>query len=282
MGDKVKAEPKGPDNNKRLAMLEASTLAIAAVLIAANIMPEDSTEDPLEVAKVELERLGRLDLDCASLSAFLLEHAIEPLEGERAIHTALRKLQEQAGEIADGDRAIAALKVELEAATAGPAGGEPVEDVAALNARIAELEALNAGLEGRVASFDAAEGRKQRKGTRQIKARKFGKAPATSIAAIGEAMDSGDELELAFGSRGVERIEFEPIRVYPAAFDRQGSLGRYRLRDAVQIRGAGQAVDVDGVALLRGGELVAWCGFPKPVTVPAGTERKFDRMIVFG
>lgn len=257
-----KGEGKGPDNNKRLALLETSVLAIAATLVNAGLLEDDSNEDPLEVAKVELERLGRQDLDNASLSAFLLEKGVEPLEGERAVHTAMRHL--------------AALAELVEAA----GNSSPDEAAAALEEQVRSLTEDLEKAHATIASFDKSAASKHRKGPKSSKARKVSPVePAEG--ALGEAMEAGEELELVFSNGSHEIVEFDPIRVFAPAFQKQGA-SRFLLRDAILVKGAGEEKRVRGVGLFAGGKQVAWCGFPRAVPVPVGAERKFDRMIVFG
>lgn len=331
-----KAAPKA-DNNKRLAFLEDRVIFLVSGMEAAGFGIGEN-EDPFAAALTELERLGRIDLEHATLTAFLNDKGVSVVEGETAVYRALRKLQEleqadnavmlaarQMGE--DGVRvrdAVTALvtlvapSTELAPATdetelehglrllAGVQdqlvglretfnrqdGGEDVNDV--IEDRVAALEEENrtltedkAALETKLAKIDKASGAKPRAGSRQVKAREVGgeqrgsdKSREFTGEALAQAMDSDEELELVFSNGGREIIEFEPVLVRGAAFDRQGS-GRYLLRGALTLRGAGSELMVRGVGLMRNGEQVAWCAFPRPVPVPIGGERKFDRMIAF-
>lgn len=179
----------------------------------------------------------------------------------------------------------AALSGVSAAHVAATADAAPDADTEQLKARLAQLEGENAELAATVAAFDEVAAKRHRKGDRQVKARKLGPVKAKAdenAAAIAEAMAGGAELELAFGHEGDEVIQFEPVRVFAGAFQRQGgSEPRFVLRDPVSVRGGSADLTVDGVALLEAGKQVAWCAFRHPVAVPAGQERRFDRTIVF-
>jgi len=86
-------------------------------------------------------------------------------------------------------------------------------------------------------------------------------------------------LELVFSNGTNEIMEFAPYDVRGASFERHA--GGWRLRDAINLKGASELTRVRGVALLKDGKQIAWAPFPEVVIVPAHQEVAFDKMIVF-
>lgn len=308
------AKAKGPDNNKRLALLEAivsaaPVIAIAMVCHEANRVYCASLGDDSQpewgdapdwqrdsaIAGVEFH-LANPDAGDAASHDKWMEHKLaegwevgEVKDPEAKTHPCLVPFDQLPPEQQFKDRLFRTLVHTVAGALAGVSAAhaaeqsgnaDPADATAALEEQVRSLTEDLDKAHATIASFDKAAASRHRKGPKSSKARKVSPVEAGE-GDVAAAMEAGEELELVFSNGSHEIVEFDPIRVFAPAFHKQGAR-RYVLRDAILVKGAGEEKRVRGVGLFAGGKQVGWCAFPQPVSVPVGGERKFDRMIVFG
>lgn len=191
------------------------------------------------------------------------------------------------GELGELEAAIAKLTAELEASNSAALAALGRAETA--EAKVAELEKEVAELAGKLKSADAKAKAAISKLPKPEKVRKVGrmkpgtdKEEAAARAVLIEAMDSGEDLELVFSTGQQEIRDIEPVRCRGGSFRRTASTNpRFRLAQELMIRGEGRNANIDGVALLRDGKQVAYCGFPDPVSIAPGVTRRLDPSIIF-
>ena len=311
-----KPAAKGPDNNKRLALLETIIASAPATVIAMVCHEANRAYCASLGDDSQLEWMDAPEWQRESAVNGVQFHLANPEAGDSASHDNWMREKLEAGwvfgEVKDPEatppthpclvpfdelppaqqfkdrlfrtlvHSVAAALAGVSAAHAADAAGndDPDDRVAGLEEQVRTLTEQLGEAQAEIAKFDAGKARQHRPGKVQVKARKAGPVKADE-GELATAMESGEELELVFSNGDREITDFEPVLVRGAAFDKRGG-GRFALRDKLTVRGAGTEHRIRGVALLRDGKPVAFCQFPKPVAVPVGGERAFDRMIVFG
>jgi len=286
MADEAKptAKPKVPaDNNKRLHFLEehapkvllATTAMIAVIMPDLEIAPASADEDPL--------------VHAIRLMGELAEAAKEGRQHAEAQEAKLRDVLAAAGLLPDPDDGDETLfdVVLIEIARLGKideAAQDPDNELAALKAKIVNLEEDLAKAEAETAKAIRAGNTKIRR------AKRGSKAKVRSVAVVDGGtdrkklvdlmLDPATQFEIVLSNGESEILEFDPVTVGSGGFQRRGA-GGFDLIEPMVVRGAGTEHRVRGVGLFCKGKLLAYSEFPNAVTVPVGQEVKFERMIGF-
>lgn len=308
MGNNSQSKPTAPDNNKRLAALEASVSSLA-IAMAANGLELGEGEDPIVGATIELKRLGSIDARMTALIAavtgIVAIHApnleLAPRSDESLFDLQIRLLEEvaaiepgqaSAGELAAISRADAAEAALTEAkaalATANDEIGELTADVedmtAAKNAALNKVAELNDVIAAKGYATPAVEPIVEaapEPRERPEAARDFGpKFDSHGASEIATLIAAGADFEISFSNGEHEIVEIEPVKI-----DRTALVtveGRYMVDPPILIRGGQYSEQLDGAALTLGGSQVAYCQFPTAHHIAPGQERQFVRAIVFG
>lgn len=257
MTEKKQAGEKGPDNNKRLAELEAGVSALALAIAGAGIELKDG-QDPIEQAIAITDSFKEKMLQLAALSAFLLDNSDEPLD-RGPVAAAISTIEKLSGNGATAGEIAAIARAE------------------AAEKRVAELEAaLEAAGEVPGGAPTPAPEPKERPAAARDVGPSFGQLDA---AELGEALDSGEDLELVFSNGEYEIVDFEPVKV--TAKDLPIMAGKRQVAQPLFVRGGGNDDRIHGAGLLQGGVQIAYCEFPSPVPIEKGQERRFERAISF-
>jgi hypothetical protein len=239
---------KGPDNNKRLMVLEAGVSTLAVALLANGFKVEEGG-DPIEAAIVAIKgQASKIDE---------LEEAAK-VGSDNAT----------AGEIAAIARAEAAEKALAEA---NDELEEMRNDVADLEGKIANLGAADE-LEAPIAVAP----RERPEGAHDF-GPTFGMSTARELA---ELIEEGGDFEISFSNGKHEIVELEPVKIKAA--DLRGKSGRFELAHPIFVRGGQVREEIDGAALVKSGVQIDYCQFPAPVAIEPRQERRFERAIAFG
>jgi hypothetical protein len=296
---------KTPDNNKRLAMLEAGVSALAMAM-AANGIELKEGQDPIEQSIAIVKRWREQMLAIAELKATLaVAGIVELTETDDPCAAAVVTI----------DKLKAAL-VELDAQIAKgpetPEGGDQALIAAAERAsraesRVKELEDEVAELEidvadainekNRLANLLAEEGkgtsptvseaaaepaapapvRERPEGARDV-GPTFGSLTADEIA---QAIDAGGAFEIAFSNGEFELVEFGPIKIAGDQLHRFAT-NQFAVAPVIHVKGATAPESIHGAGLLLGDSQVGYCAFDPAVRIEPGQERAFNRALIFG
>lgn len=271
-----KATSKAPDNNKRLAALESGVSAIALTLAANGFTLEDGA-DPIEAAigaiKGQAAKIDELETNASSA-------AIAAVDRADKAEAKLAELEPKVAAVVDYLCANYADKVsadECALVTATRILGEQSAEIVELKTDIADLtEQRDAETDRDALAEEVAASRERPEG-----ARDFGPSGGSIGASeLGKLIAAGAAFELSFSNGEYEIVELAPVAL--AATDFVQIEGRRLVGPPVFVRGGERAEELDGVALVYGGEQVAYCQFPKPIALEAKQDRRFERAIAFG
>jgi polyhydroxyalkanoate synthesis regulator phasin len=322
MGGKSTGAAKGPDNNQRLAFLEAGVSALAIALTANGAAVGEG--DPIELA-IAIVKAGAKDRAEAAETISAMGAKIDALEkaGTEEAKAELEQLRARVAELEagptepqGGDQAliaaagrIAELERQLEAART--ATGEEANDgaISTLKARVAELETEVGELEtdvadavsekNRLANLLAAQGTSSTppavdqepaaepapvERERAEGARDVGPdCGSLSGEEIAQAVAAEAEFEVAFSNGEFEIVDFSsPPIVVSPGQLERVNSAQFAVGPAVLIRGASAPEELHGAGLLLEGVQVGYCRFDPPIRIEPGQERKFDRALIFG
>jgi hypothetical protein len=265
-----------PDNNKRLAALESGVSALALTL-AANGFTLEEGADPLEAAigaiKGQAAKIDELETNASSA-------AIAAVARADKAEAALGELEPKVEAVVDYLCANHPDKVsanECALTTATRILGEQSAEIVELKTDVQDLtEQLEADADRDALAEEVAVSRERPEG-----ARDFGPTGgALDAAELAALIEKGEAFELSFSNGEYEIVELAPVAL-PAS-DIVQIEGRRLVGTPVFVRGGERAEELDGVALVYGGEQVAYCQFPKPIMLEANQERRFERAIAFG
>lgn len=279
MEQKAQVKVRAPDNNKRLAGLEASVSSLAIALTANGITLEEGA-DPIVAAIVAIKAAA---------------------ESKAALTAALAGCNEEVDKL---QRTVD----ELGARAAGATPGTDAAELEELRKRVAELETENGELQTDVdelanaknalANQLAADG----KGTGEPPAPEIDDEPEDVVpvaertaaardvgpefqrlseVAIAALVAEGGDFELGFSNGEFEIIELAPVTIGAGDLTRVDS-SRFIVGPPVHIRGADAPLKIAGVGLLYAGEQVSYCPFEPAVVLHPGQERGFNRALIFG
>lgn len=314
------AVDKGPDNNKRLAELEAGVSALA-VALAANGIEVGVVGDPFTAAiaavkskAADVETIDQLRRSYAKLeeTAKTVAEANDVLS--MAVSAAPSMLATALGAagvvLAEGADPVL---VAIELISNGPNGGSAsVGELAAIaRAEAAEkaLGEVNIELAGAIEDRDLAVSAKNElaqviadKGYKQPEpggavdtqpepepeprqrpegARDFGPIYGdTDNALLAELIADSAGFEIAF-SNGEHELVIPGLPVAIGAADFSTSGGRRMVEKAILVKGGDYREEIHGAALLHDGEQIHYCAFPAPVALEPGQERQFVKAIFF-
>lgn len=297
-------EPAAPDNNKRLAALEAGISGLVVQMRDAG-WPLGEQEDPLGLAGAIISGFAAEQKRGASFHEFLTANQTPLGEGEGCYDAAERviaELQAKLGGIPgalmglgldgfepiDGEDPVNAVDRFMLAAGEALAAKPASEDAAAavkraddLEVKVGQLEdankTLSEDLELARAAFAHAKGealKVGRKLPRSTKARKIVPMEINRELLAAAMVDALDPMQIVFSNGATEIIELEPLAVYPPAF-RLVQADQYRLIEDVLVKGSRDGTRVRGFGLVVDGKQIAWQAI-EPVDLPAGQERKFQ------
>jgi hypothetical protein len=265
-----------PDNNKRLAALEAgvSTLAIT---LAANGVDVPEGADPFELAIGRVKRAAELEAAAEQttpgeiaaiaraegaekrVAELEAELAARPVSAEEAHDGAIARLEEQIDELerqgAAKDSRITELEAGAPVIVQQPDGGEPEETPAETPLERPE-GAADVGPQYAVV---------------------YSSAELVALLAAGDVPG----FELAFSNGQFEVVALNRIAIAPS--DLLAAEGRVVVVPPVfaKLAAVDAAEELHGVGLLLDGEQVAYCAFLDQLKLEPGTERRFDRAIFF-
>jgi hypothetical protein len=285
-GGTANGNQHGPDNNKRLAQLEAGVSALAMAL-AANGIELTAEQDPIEQAIAIVKRWRELTLARAELQiAVATAVGVEPETIEdpfAAAGGALETMKAHIGESADaGELAAAKARVtELEAEVEEL--NHDVED--AINERNTLRNALSeAGKGSAAAAVDQeaeAEAPPAIELVRGENARDVGPSFGVLTAdEIGSAVEEGARFEVAFSNGEFELEEFGPIYVNATDLHRFAT-AQWSVAPTIHIKGASVPMEIAGAGLLLEGVQIGWCAFDPVTRIEPGQERAFNRALIF-
>jgi hypothetical protein len=272
---------KSPDNNKRLAALEAGVSALA-IALTANGFTVAGGEDPIEEAvkaikslltdrSAATDKIAELEAAIVALEAKLAAGPDGATEGEIA---AIARAEKAEGELAAANLEIAELKTDVE------------EAMSERNRLANELSAEGrsstppASADETAAEVEAPAPRERPENARDVGPNYPGLHNADDISAL-LADDQAHGLELAFSNGEYEILSLAPIAI--GAKDLQQAEGRVMVGPPVyaKLSATDPQEDLHGMGLLMQGEQIAYCTFPERLTLQPGSERRFDRAIIF-
>jgi hypothetical protein len=267
---------KAPDNNKRLAALEAGVSALAIALTANGIKLEDG-QDPIEAAIAAIKSQAK-DVAELTVRAEALAGEVDRLTGVVGDLEARLAAGADPGEVEELRKRVVALTAEV-----GELEQDLLDMTNAKNALANQLAEEGKGTdEAPPAPPAAAEAEPEPVLERPAKARDVGPAfKQLTAVAIAQLVVEGGGFEIAFSNGEFEIVDFEPVKIAAKDLTRVDS-SRFVVEPPIHIRGLGAKVKVHGAGLLYGGDQVAYCAFdPQPV-VEHGQERRFHRALIFG
>lgn len=281
--------PKGPDNNKHLAHLEAGFSALAIALVANGVAIAEGA-DPFELAIAQLKSKAALQAESDKLATFLLEHHAGAIEGS-AVDTVIKLLETAKGDNPEQASMMEqrALDAEKRIVTLTSEVGELEQDLADMtNEKNRLANELAAAYEGRPFVNETAE---QAPAPAAPIVRERPETAADvgpdyhvlELQELGELFASGEAhgLELAFSNGEHEIVSLERIAI--ASSDIVRLEGRYTVHRTVyaKLAATDAGEELDGVGLLLGGEQIAYGSFPEKLRLEPGNERRFERAIAF-
>lgn len=246
---------RAPDNNKRLAVLEAGVSALAIALTANGVtVPEGA--DPVELA------IG-----------VIKAHA----EAAAGAGTSTGELEQLRARVAELETEKGELETDLEDIT-----GEKNRLAGLLND---DGKSQNAGEEpeqgGEKHPFLEAQPALVRpEGARDV-------GPEYPVFEKGELREllgpdhDGEGLELVFSNGDYEILALQPVPITVPQLQRMENSFIVIPAIHAKLSATDQPEQIDGVGLLYGGEQIAYCRFPSKLPLPPGGERRFDRAIIF-
>lgn len=289
-----------PDNNRRLAKLEAGVASLAIALSANGFdLPEGT--DPIVAAITAAKDTASLRAQVAQLADFLLANHPDAIgDNAGAIPTAIKVIEQlKATSLEESnDGQVATLKqqlAELQEAVANGGGADAIaglEDqidalertVAVRDARIKELEAGAPVIVETVAPDSAAEPEAPAL-VRPEAARDVGPDYAGILKSgeIRDLLNEGgiDGLEVAFSNGDYEIVGMEPVKIGPE--DLQLFEGRNLVAPAIhaQLAIGDPPVVLHGFGLMLQGEQVGYCPLLDQIRLNPGEEHRFQRVIFF-
>lgn len=314
MAGKSTAADKGPDNNKRLAALESGVSSLA-VALTANGFTIGEGGDPIGAAIGAVKETAKLVAELEESKAKLSEGGPAKLaELEGVIETQAQTIRE-GGEVSKGlherisvcnariyelEEQLGGFKSEIRAAVGElPEGADTLsvaidrirghgaaivalaeaeKEAEQLRADIMDLEEkLAKALDGQPIVEVTVEPRVRPEQARDV-GPTFGQLDRDQLEEL--LGNSSGEFSIVFSNGEFEVVELEPIAIKPAQL--RAMSGRRCLDQPIHVRGGDQGDELHGAALLHDGEQVAYCQFPKPITLERRQERRFDRVIFFG
>lgn len=285
---------KGPDNNKRLALLETSVSALALALAGAGIELKPDQEDPIAqaIAIVEAWRaqmLGLAELKVALAAAkgvdpeAIDDPIADAIEGVQSASARWKMLDQIGAHLAEHYPAIVEAggtlpEMVIDAlASSAPSVPSESEQAKADGERIAELEKQVGELAGQLAEAVAvpAKGRVKEK---SVRARKCGPIKADAAAVAAAITEGASLLEIVLSDGAQEIVDFAPYEVRGSNFSKH-SMG-YLLNVPLFARGASAARTIRGFGLFKDGKQIAFCPHPD-VGIAPESERKFTKAVFF-
>jgi uncharacterized small protein (DUF1192 family) len=267
---------KAPDNNKRLAALEAGVSALAIALTANGIKLEDG-QDPIEAAIAAIKSQAK---DVAELTARAeaLAGEVDRLTGVVGDLEARLGADADPGELEELRKRIVALTAEV-----GELEQDLLDMTNAKNALANQLaeQGKGTGDAGAAPSPEPApepEPELERPAHARDVGPAFGQLTDVAIAAL---VAEGGAFEIVFSNGEFEIVDFEPRTIAAKDLTRVDS-SRFVVEPAIHLRGVGAKVKVHGAGLLYGGKQVAYCAFDPPPVIEHGQERRFHRALIFG
>lgn len=265
---------KGPDNNKKLALLEGGVASLAAVLGELGVTVGEK-DDPIvlviELAKGQATKIDELStVEQAAIAASARADKVEGELGELRgkVEVVANYLLEHHPASIVGDECCLVVAVKVM--------GEQFAEIRELETDIEQLEgkleAIGAGEDGELPTVAPRE--------RPEGARDFGPTFGSIEASeIGQLRDEKAGLAIGFSNGEYEIVELAPVPIDAA--DLQAVEGRY-IAPTIHVKGGTVREEIHGAALLKDGEQISYCAFPKPIELEVGQERRFDRAITFG
>jgi hypothetical protein len=243
-----------PDNNKRLALLEAGVAALA-IALTANGFTLEAVNNPIDEAikaiKSLLTERSALSAKVAELEAALAAGPDGATEGEIAAIARADKAEED----------LKAATAELE---------ELRTDVGDLEARIDELSAqLPPPPDPVNLAAERPEGARDFGPT-------FGKIDTADLGAL---VESGAAFEIAFSNGAHEILELAPVAVPAGGLI--GRAGRF-VAPTIYVRGGERGEAIHGAVLVHDGAQIDYCEFQRPLPIEPRQERRFENSIAFG
>jgi hypothetical protein len=265
-GKSTGAAPTGPDNNKRLALLEAGASALAMAL-AANGTPIPEGGDVFGIATAKIKEGAQASAELEELRKHVAEleavapSADQPNDGE--LSTLKAKVAELENEVEE-------LKVDVDEAMSEK---NRLANLLADQGRSAAPAAIEeeAAPEPKAVELVRAEGARDVGPT-------FGSLSADEIAI---AIEAGSRFEIAFSSGEFEIVDFGPIYVNGEDLHRFATQ-QYAVAPSIHIKGASVPMEIAGAGLLLEGSQVGYCTFDPVVHIEPGQERAFNRALIFG
>jgi hypothetical protein len=315
-GKSTGAAVTGPDNNKRLALLEAGVSALAMTLAANGVtVPEDgdifaeATKAIKQGADLGGQLIALIGASTSVIARFAPDMELAPTdENESLMACQTRLLSQLAGAETPCDRRIHELEAIIAAGPTNATEGEiaaiaraetaekrvgeletevaelttDVEDAISEKNRLANLLS-EAGTSTAAAPVDQAPEaapepveRERPEAARDV-GPTFSELAADDIAA---AIAGGARFEVVFSNGEFEIVDFQPIDIGGEDLLRATNR-QFSVIPPIHIK-AGQDDTIDGAGLLLEGVQVGYCQFDPPIKVQQGQERKFDRALIFG
>lgn len=264
--------------SKRLTALETGIASLALALTANGIdVPEGA--DPIVVAITSLKDYASQRAQVASLADALLEHHPDAIDGSGgAIECAIKILSQPLAE---------------------ETGGTTAEDtVAALEARIDELERAGQVKDSRIAALEGGDATVIQDGAskpEETDAPAPLERPETAgdvgpdypgllnSAELRELIGTGEleQLEIAFSNGDFEIVTLQRVPISPA--DMQSFEGRNVVGPAIHAKLTPKDAPetLAGFGLMLQGEQIAYCAALDPIKLEPGVEHRFHRAIFF-
>lgn len=252
--DKPAPAPKAPDNNKRLAALEAGVATLAIALTANGFKVEDGA-DPVAAAISAIKgQASKID-----------ELAAAGTPGTDAAE--LEELRRQNAELKQDN---AELQTDL------------TEITNAKNVLANQLAAEGKGTGEVPPAAEPAPEPEPEPEVRPEAARDVGpNYNSLTEVAIGALVAEGGQFEIAFSNGDFEILGLQPVKLGVGDLVRVDS-SRWIVKPAIQARGGAGVSRIAGAGLLYRGEQVAYCPFDPVMKIEPGQERRFDRCLIFG
>jgi hypothetical protein len=309
-GKSTGAAEKLPDNNKRLALLEAGVSALAMALTANGVKIEEGADvfgiavstlkaekkahseaiEQISAMGAKVDQLEKAGEEINRLGDYLLANHNDAIDGS-AVDTVIKLLSASPAE----------------AAAADTDAGDQAAELERLRVRVAELENENAELqtdvedainerntlrnklsgEGQSSAAAVVEEEaapvvpaivRERPDSARDVGPSFGSLTADEIQA---AIDAGGAFEIAFSNGEYEIVEFGPITIAGSDLHRFAT-NQFAVAPTLHIKGAVLTEDIDGAGLLMEGVQVGYCSFDPAVRIEPGQERAFNRALIFG
>jgi hypothetical protein len=266
MSKEAAGAAKGPDNNKRLALLEAGVSALAMAL-AANGSPIADGGDVFGIATAKIKEGAQAASELEELRKRVAELEAAAPSPEEANDGQVDVLKARVAEL---ENEVAELTVDVDDAMSEK---NRLANLLADQGRSAAPAAVEeaAAPEPKSAVLERAESARDVGPT-------FGRLTADEIA---EAIEAGARFEIAFSTGEFELVDFGPIYVNGEDLHRFATQ-QYAVATSIHIKGASVPMEIDGAGLLLEGAQVGYCTFDPAVHIEPGQERAFNRALIFG